>query len=283
MSVMPATTKSSSTIRSESSIKTSWSDAWSQAVSDYVRLVDLPASYQKQFSRAQSASDIVSIAIRSQQAKPIKNDFSAVAETVFIATVVSAGTHTTLIKDPPQLSPDMIPLTVNNQVATFLRYADAIDKAFESMANICMPAAFLFGAVRYMLAVAVKNIKLFLAIKEQFEDFNTRLLRLDIYLTIENPSEAIKSMLARVRINIIRFCGLATKYLKSREPLWLLLTVENAFRRSIKIKNQMEAVIRDLDKDTMIEIASGVAQVNYGVEQIRTSLAKQNISDPHPE
>jgi hypothetical protein len=38
------------------------------------------------------------------------------------------------------------------------------------------------------------------------------------------------------------------------------------------VKNQLEAVIRDLDKDTMIEIAAGVAQINSGVEHLITDF-----------
>lgn len=34
----------------------------------------------------------------------------------------------------------------------------------------------------------------------------------------------------------------------------------------------MEAVLRDLEQDTTIEIASGVAQVNHSVEQMRIQL-----------
>ena len=55
--------------------------------------------------------------------------------------------------------------------------------------------------------------------------------------------------------------------------------VANIFRRSFKLKNQLESVIRDLDKDILIEIASGVAQVNSGVEQIIAKFAQHRIGN----
>ena len=49
------------------------------------------------------------------------------------------------------------------------------------------------------------------------------------------------------------------------------------FLRSYKLKIQLEAVIRDLEKDTLVEIASGVAQVTSSVEQIITDLGQYRI------
>jgi hypothetical protein len=75
-----------------------------------------------------------------------------------------------------------------------------------------------------MISVAVKNMNLFIAVKTQFEEFNTRLCRLDIYLSIDNPTEAVKSMLARVMTDILLFCGLATKYFRSKDSIRSVLT-----------------------------------------------------------
>jgi hypothetical protein len=177
-----------------------------QAFLEYTQLVDPPLAYGKLLFETDSSA-VVSSAVESQN--------SALADKVFVAAVASAGTHPDLVEGAYQL--DKFPQMVSNHVATFLRYADAIDKLLESLANSCLPAAVMFGVVRFMLSVAVKNLNLFTAVKEQFEDFNTRLRRLDIYLSICNPSEAVKTMLGRVMIDILRFCGLATKYLMSEK------------------------------------------------------------------
>jgi hypothetical protein len=149
--------------------------------------------------------------IEAQRSKPVK-ETSPIADNEFLTAVASAGTHPDLLRTTNSIKPY---ITVKNNVATFLRYADALDKPLESIGNICFPAAFGFGAVRYMLDVAAKNIKLFIAVNDQFEDFNSRLRRLDVYLKMPNVTDAVKWMLSRVMIDIVRFCGLATKYLKS--------------------------------------------------------------------
>jgi hypothetical protein len=195
-----------------SQIESEWLHGWQQVVSEYFGLVSLPPADQKLILGAKSAAEVVRRVIEAQQTRSSKLS-SPVAGNDFITTVASAGTHPDLITRTTSLKPSS--LAVKNHVATFLRYVDALDKPLESMGNICFPAAFVFGAIRYMLDVAAKNIKLFLAVNDQFEDFNTRLGRLDIYLALQNPTDAIKLMLSRVMINIVRFCGLATKYLKS--------------------------------------------------------------------
>lgn len=56
-------------------------------------------------------------------------------------------------------------------------------------------------------------------------------------------------------------------------PVLLIANVvENAFWRSIRLKNQMEAVIRDLDKDVTTEMATGVSHLNFAMEQIKGEL-----------
>lgn len=51
-----------------------------------------------------------------------------------------------------------------------------------------------------------------------------------------------------------------------------MLTAENFFQRSARLKAQLEAVVEELDKDTIFEIATGVAQVNLNVEKIVQNL-----------
>ena len=115
-------------------------------------------------------------------------------------------------------------------------------------------------------------MNLFIAIQTQFDEVDYRLQRMDVYLGMDNPTWAVKSMLAKVMIDIIRFCGLATKYLKSNHSLGQQLIVENKFLPSFSLKSQLEAAIKDLDKDTMLEVTSGVAQINFGIEQIRNKI-----------
>lgn len=56
-------------------------------------------------------------------------------------------------------------------------------------------------------------------------------------------------------------------------------TVANLFQRSFRLKNRLESVIQDLENDTLIEIASGVAQVNSSVKQIIANLAQNRIGN----
>ena len=87
------------------------------------------------------------------------------------------------------------------------------------MGNTTFASAFVFGAIRYMLDVAVKNMRLLIAIKEKFEDISFRLRRLDVYLNMKEPTEAVTLMCVRSLVDILRFCGLATKYLQSINSL----------------------------------------------------------------
>ena len=45
------------------------------------------------------------------------------------------------------------------------------------------------------------------------------------------------------------------------------------------MKNRMEAVILDLDRDTTIEIASGVAQLNSVMEKVQGNLSNLRIGE----
>ena len=54
--------------------------------------------------------------------------------------------------------------------------------------------------------------------------------------------------------------------------------IERGFR-TIGLNNQLEAVIQDLDRDTMLEIAAGVSQLNYTVEQVRGDIASTKLGN----
>jgi hypothetical protein len=48
--------------------------------------------------------------------------------------------------------------------------------------------------------------------------------------------------------------------------------IANLFQRTFRLKAQLESVIRDLDGDTVLEIASGVAQINSGIQKIMEDM-----------
>ena len=48
--------------------------------------------------------------------------------------------------------------------------------------------------------------------------------------------------------------------------------IANMFHRTFKLKGQLESVIHDLENDTILEIASGVAQINSGIQKIMEDI-----------
>lgn len=144
---------------------------------------------------------------------------------MFISAVSSAGTHDEVVG--PASSPrDPMPAIVTNEVATLLRYSEAIDKFLDSLGNTTFAGAFVFGAVRLLLAVSIKEVKLLIRVKEKIEELNDRLQRFEIYLRLQSPSQSVTSMCVRALGNVLRFCGLATKFLKStHSPRETILTV----------------------------------------------------------
>jgi hypothetical protein len=201
------------------------SSAWEQAVSEYPALLKLSPNDAKALVDAKTAADVVTFAIQALTPSAramVKSE--AFTEKMFIAAVASAGTHDEFISRMPEfIKQDKTPAVVSYEIATLLRYADSVDKFLDSMGNTTFAVAFVFGAIRYLLDVAVKNINLLIQIKGKFEDINLRLRRLDVYLTLKEPTEAVKSMCVRALVNILRFCGLATKYLRSMLPISRML------------------------------------------------------------
>ena len=186
---------------------------WNEAVSEYINTVELSKKDREWLTQANSSSDVVAFAVQTQiAANPTGSE--KYSQKMFLAAVLSAGTHNEIVSKVPVPKGGSIS-AVANHVATFLRYASAIDVFLDSLGNTTFASPFVFGAVRVMLDVAVKNIKLLLAIREKFADFELRLRRLDVYLALKEPSEAIKLMTVRVLVNTLRFCGLATRYFSS--------------------------------------------------------------------
>lgn len=188
---------------------------WKQAVSEYLELVQLSKPDAEWLARIKASSKVVSNVIEAQNAEKVdqSGNFS---QKMFIAAVISAGTHHELVGNIEILKGERVPTIVSNQVATFLRYSSAIDAFLEAMGNTTFASAFVFGAVRFMLAVAAKNLKLLTAIHEKFVEVDERLRRLDVYLCLSEPSEAVRLMCIRVLVNVLRFYGLATRYFSSK-------------------------------------------------------------------
>jgi len=200
--------------------KIEMSSAWEQAVSEYLALLKLSPNDAKALVDAKTATDVVTFAVQALTPSAramVKSE--AFAEKMFLAAVASAGTHDEFISRMECIKQDKTPAVVSYEIATLLRYTDSVDKFLDSMGNTTFAAAFVFGAIRYLVDVAVKNINLLIQIKGKFEDINLRLRRLDVYLTLKEPTEAVKSMCVRALVNILRFCGLATKYLRSMFPI----------------------------------------------------------------
>jgi hypothetical protein len=198
------------------------SSTWRQAVSEYLAVAEVSSKEKSWMTQMKTTSSVVSHAIKT--ANLGTSGFSSsesLSQQLFLAAVTSAGTHdvaATVDQGAIRLKVDDLPPVIGNQVATLLRYADAIDKFLESVGNVTFAGAFVFGAVRVLLTAAVKEITLLSTIKDKFDDLNHRLCRLDVYLALQNPTDAVKNMCIHVLQHILRFCALATKYFKSIPP-----------------------------------------------------------------
>jgi hypothetical protein len=192
------------------------SSVWKEAVSEYFALLGLSPDDAKVLAYPKTASEVVTLAVQPLTLSSRKREKSAAfAQKLFIAAVASGGTHNELVQHVDLLANHKPMSIVTDQIAMFLRYADAVDKFLDSLGNTTFAGAFVFGAVRYLLDVAVNNFKLFIAIKTNLEDISSRLRRLDNYLMLREPTEAVTMMCIRVLVDILRFCGLATEYLRS--------------------------------------------------------------------
>jgi hypothetical protein len=181
------------------------SSQWEKAVTDYLGAADLTAYQVQTLRQMKTTRSVVSDAVDVRNSK--KPD-------EFVAAVSSAGTHDDLVQKSHS-SRDQVPGVITNEVATLLRYSEGIDKFLDSLVNTCFAGAFVFGVVRLLLAVSVQDVKLLIAVKEKIGELNVRLCRMKIYLTLHHPSLSIMSMCVQVLGNVLRFCGLTTKFLKS--------------------------------------------------------------------
>ena len=189
------------------------SSVWKQAVSEYFETVQLSKNDTEWLYQLQSSSAVVATAVDRERMESTSPE--RYSERMFLSAVAAAGTHNQMLMKVHVLNHGNFHELVSNQVATFLRYASAIDAFLDSMGNTTFASAFVFGAIRFMLDVAVRNIKLVISIRAKFADVEMRLRRLDSYLNLKEPSEGVRLMSIRVLVNTLRFCGLATKYLSS--------------------------------------------------------------------
>ena len=109
---------------------------------------------------------------------------------MFIATVILARTHKELVRKVQSLHVDQVLDIINNQAAIFLRYTSAIDPFLEAIEKNTF-ASFMFGAIRFMLTLAVKIIKLFIAIWQKLADIDMYFYHLDVYLCLSELSKAV--------------------------------------------------------------------------------------------
>jgi hypothetical protein len=184
---------------------------WNRAEEEYFGLTDLQIDGKNSLLRIQRSSEVVMQALESKHSINSQTE----ADKYFIAAVASAGTHSDIVGNVSILNPP--PLIIIDEIATLLRFAHAINQLLEFILQKS-PGAFVFGAVRVMITVAVKNMESFLTLKEQFEKVEIKLHRLDVVLTLKNPEYAITSKLARVLIDVVRFCGWVTKYINGIAP-----------------------------------------------------------------
>jgi hypothetical protein len=180
---------------------------WNRAVSDYLQLTDPRIDVQNLLLGRRDPIEIVMQILQS-----LRSIKATQADQLFIAAVTTAGTHADVLGKTSILT--SVPPIVASRLGTLLRYANVIGKLLETVAHGFSPAGFAFGAVWVLATTAVRNMKSFLALSTQFEEVRSRLQRMDKLLTVPYPAEAIISTFGRVMIDIILFCGHATKYIQ---------------------------------------------------------------------
>src|SRR5271155_4483119 len=137
---------------------------------------------------ARSSTEVVAETVKAQERaqQPLVPHHERVANEMFLSAIRLAQTHPEMVATLPVGLVREPEKSILDEVATFLRYADSIDKSLECLSNTCFPAAILFACVRFMLSLAVKEMKLFMDVKAQLLEINHRLRRLDLYLADTN-------------------------------------------------------------------------------------------------
>jgi len=187
----------------------SWTEKWQSQASEILRLLNLPPPYQEGHFMGQGTHQVVNDSIQAPDVE---------AERLFLEAVAASQTHPALIRAIIPRIQSHSPPIIGQHIALLLRYAESIDKVLDSLGNTCFPAAIVFSVIRFMMSYVIKEYRLFISMEKQFQEVSMRLRRLDVYLVMNNPTEAVKSMLSRVRIDILRFTVLATVFLQCTSP-----------------------------------------------------------------
>ena len=183
-------------------------------MSEYFGLTELSSSEQRSLLRTHRASDVIRDAIELWLRRGRKVASATACEDIFLAALASAGIHMEAVSSAQILEHDNMHSAISDHLAIIIRYANAVGNSLESSSERCGQTAFVFDAVHVMISVAIKNMKLFLTLDEHFEQLRLLLHLLDIYLEIPNRTTSIDLMFAQVIGSLVRFCGLATRYLK---------------------------------------------------------------------
>jgi hypothetical protein len=177
---------------------------WHEAVLEFFNLTNLSVNDPKELLETRHSAEIVKQIVESSDSTGVKS--------LFIAAVVSAGTHTDIVSHVSG-SGSTIP-KVTGPVAMLLRFADAMTTLREFNGDGCYPGAFVFGAVRIMITAASEHMELFLDLSDYFEEVSRLLGHLSGYLSAPHTMDTIMPSFIRVSIDILRFCGHVTKYIK---------------------------------------------------------------------
>ena len=187
----------------------SWIEKWQSQASEILRLLNLPPPYQESHFSGHGTSQVVTQSLHAPHSD---------AERLFLEAVAASQTHTDLIRAVIPSVQGHSPPIISQHIALLLRYSESIDKVFDSLGNTCFPAAIVFAVIRFMMSYVIKEYRLFISMERHFQEVSLRLRRLDVYLVMNTPTEAVKLMLSKVRIDILRFTVLATVFLKCTFP-----------------------------------------------------------------
>ena len=189
-------------------------DDWQATVFEFFNQTNLSVNDRKQLPETCSSAEIVKQAVES-------NNPTRTEERWFIAAVVSSGTRSDIVDHVSGTA--SVPPIITGPVAMLLRYTDAMGTPHEFNGTGYFPGSFVFGAVRIMITAAVEHMELFLDLNDRFEEVHRFLRRLDGYLNALHTADTATPSLIPVLIDIVRFCGQVTKYIKGiLLGLWIL-------------------------------------------------------------
>ena len=265
-------------------VKTTALSVWKTAVEEYLELLKLSPEDTKMLREARTTTDVVKSVLESQSHWRFWKPAAQLTDAAFLASVISAQTHEDFVKDVVLPGSRDIPEPISRIAGSFLQYAHSFDVLLNTLGSTTCASPFIFGALRIMLRSAVRSLNLFTEVRDQFEKVSQQLLRLDTYLKGREATDVVIWICIRALVDILRFCGLATKYFQSSvSPALRVNGTDRGFRAIIRpktnLKYQLEEVIQDLNKDTILEIAAGVVQANYSIERLREEIGSKGFGN----